>query len=159
RVGLLRLPPQGDGPLRPPGSPIRTAADLGPRAAPLGSSRLATSFIACPPLGIHHAPFRAWPAPLSSPPSRAAPPAPGPRRDTRHRRATRVERNEKPNWPSHTWLPKALYDSSTATPGRSPLGEHLASHSNPRCQIAWRPPDRGRSADNRKGPMDRMGDC
>src|SRR5690606_10912231 len=33
--------------------------------APLGFSQLATSFIACPRLGIHHAPFRAWPVPFS----------------------------------------------------------------------------------------------
>src|SRR5690606_12401372 len=55
--------PRDDGPLRPPGSPIRTPEDQSPRAAPLGFSQLATSFIACPRLGIHHAPFRAWPAP------------------------------------------------------------------------------------------------
>src|SRR5690606_18454739 len=51
--------PRDDGPLRPPGFPIRRSMDQGVRAPPHGLSQLATSFLARPRLGIPRARFHA----------------------------------------------------------------------------------------------------
>jgi hypothetical protein len=53
----LALPSGSDGSLHPPGCPIRTSADHRKRAPPHGFSQLATSFIACPRLGIPRVPL------------------------------------------------------------------------------------------------------
>jgi hypothetical protein len=47
----------GDGPLRPPGFPIRRSVLHSPLAAPHGLSQLATSFIGFRCQGIHHTPL------------------------------------------------------------------------------------------------------
>ena len=53
----LALSCESDGCFHPPGCPIRTSRDQSPRAAPPGFSQLATSFLACPRLGILRAPL------------------------------------------------------------------------------------------------------
>ena len=47
----------GDGPLRPPGFPIRRSVHRSPPAAPHGLSQLATSFFGFRCQGIHHTPL------------------------------------------------------------------------------------------------------
>src|SRR5690606_2951899 len=53
----LASPYRDDGSQHPPGCPIRKSRDHRMRAPPPGLSQLATSFIACPRLGIPRAPL------------------------------------------------------------------------------------------------------
>src|SRR5919106_2120982 len=67
----LDLPEGSDGCFHPPGCPIRISVDHRMRAPPHGFSQLATSFLACPRLGIPRAPL---PRLASSISTRTSPP-------------------------------------------------------------------------------------